>query len=273
MRRGIFRSMVGVALLSAASLSAQDFQGLVGQLPNGAVSLPPQQFGGGVETSLIYVQDFTPVVGGAPYQANATGYIGAAGADVILWAPLRVPTGASVEQVCLEVFDNDAAESMAFFLVAGESGSAGNPTPAAVLLAQAQTGVAPVPGFTQICAAPIGTFTFPLSVRTFGNADATGTDATIHYYLLALAPATGAPGAVTFGHGVLSWRRAVSPAPATATFNDVPTGHPFFRFVEALNAAGITGGCGSGNFCPDNPLTRGEMAVFLSAALGLHFPN
>jgi hypothetical protein len=65
----------------------------------------------------------------------------------------------------------------------------------------------------------------------------------------------------------------VSPAPGVATFGDVPTGHPFFKFVEALYASGITAGCGGGNFCPDSPLTRGQMAVFLSAALGLHWPN
>lgn len=71
----------------------------------------------------------------------------------------------------------------------------------------------------------------------------------------------------------LHWRRQLSAAPASATFGDVPTGHPFFRFVEALAASGITGGCGNGQFCPDTPLTRGQMAVFLATALGLHFPN
>lgn len=66
------------------------------------------------------------------------------------------------------------------------------------------------------------------------------------------------------------YRLQVSPAPATATFpNDVPTTHPFFRFVEALAASGLTGGCGPGSFCPDQPVTRGQMAVFLAAALGL----
>ncbi len=68
------------------------------------------------------------------------------------------------------------------------------------------------------------------------------------------------------------YSRQVSPAPQTATFNDVPTTHPFFRFIEALNASGITAGCGGGNFCPDAPLTRGQMAVFLSTALGLYWP-
>jgi hypothetical protein len=61
----------------------------------------------------------------------------------------------------------------------------------------------------------------------------------------------------------------VSPAPGTATFNDVPTNHPFFRYVEALYASGITAGCGSNNFCPDAPVTRGQMSVFLAKALGL----
>jgi hypothetical protein len=70
----------------------------------------------------------------------------------------------------------------------------------------------------------------------------------------------------------LVWHRVVSPSPGVATFNDVPTSHPYFAFVEALSAAGITGGCGGGNYCVNNPITRGEMAVFLAVALGLHWP-
>jgi hypothetical protein len=69
------------------------------------------------------------------------------------------------------------------------------------------------------------------------------------------------------------WRRQVSPAPGVATFpNDTPTTHPFFRFIEALAASRITAGCAPQSFCPDAPITRGEMAVFFAAALGLHWP-
>jgi S-layer family protein len=82
-----------------------------------------------------------------------------------------------------------------------------------------------------------------------------------------------APDLQFFGWVEIWWHRSVSPAPGSATFGDVPTGHPFFQFIEALAASGITGGCGSGNYCPDAPLTRGQMAVFLSKALGLHFPG
>ena len=67
------------------------------------------------------------------------------------------------------------------------------------------------------------------------------------------------------------YKLSVSPAPATATFGDVPTSHPFFQFIEALVKSGITAGCGGGNYCPDAALTRGQMAVFLSKGLGLHF--
>jgi S-layer homology domain len=46
-----------------------------------------------------------------------------------------------------------------------------------------------------------------------------------------------------------------------------------FQYIEALAAAGITGGCGGGNFCPDSPLTRRQLAILLAKALGLNFPN
>jgi hypothetical protein len=85
----------------------------------------------------------------------------------------------------------------------------------------------------------------------------------------------GAIGTTLQNAGATFWYQLqVSPAPGVASFpNDVPTTHPLFRFVEALAASGVSGGCGAGSFCPDAPLTRGQMAVFLSVALGMHFPN
>jgi hypothetical protein len=72
----------------------------------------------------------------------------------------------------------------------------------------------------------------------------------------------------------LSWVRQVSPGPDTATFGDVPIDHPFFQYIEALAKSGITGGCNASPplFCPNAPLTRGQMAVFLAKALGLQWP-
>ena len=88
------------------------------------------------------------------------------------------------------------------------------------------------------------------------------------YYLAAQS----GPTTMTRFYGVrLFYTLQVSPGPLVATFSDVPTGHQFFQFVQALVAAGITSGCGGGRFCVDDPITRGQMAVFLSRALGLHF--
>src|SRR4030095_5092385 len=83
---------------------------------------------------------------------------------------------------------------------------------------------------------------------------------------------TGEGGNVSLRAIRVYYRLDVSPAPASATFNDVPTTDPAFQFIEALAASGITAGCGSGNFCPDSPITRRQMAVFLAKALGLNWP-
>lgn len=71
---------------------------------------------------------------------------------------------------------------------------------------------------------------------------------------------------------VIAYQLQVSPAPVSATFPDVPTGDFAFKYVEALVASGITGGCGGGLYCPDSPVTRRQMAIFIAKALGLHFP-
>lgn len=55
-------------------------------------------------------------------------------------------------------------------------------------------------------------------------------------------------------------------------FFDVPVEHPFGGEIAWLAELGVSNGCGDGNFCPDAPITRGQMAAFLhrvSAALGI----
>jgi len=52
----------------------------------------------------------------------------------------------------------------------------------------------------------------------------------------------------------------------TITFNDVPSSYWAWPYIESLYKAGITGGCGNSNYCPDSNVTRAEMAVFILRA-------
>ncbi|HEX4441094.1 MAG TPA: choice-of-anchor tandem repeat GloVer-containing protein [Thermoanaerobaculia bacterium] len=56
---------------------------------------------------------------------------------------------------------------------------------------------------------------------------------------------------------------AFNPPACTGVFADVPCPSLFAPWIEALASEGVTGGCGAGNYCPANPVTRAQMAVFL----------
>ncbi len=53
-----------------------------------------------------------------------------------------------------------------------------------------------------------------------------------------------------------------------AAFLDVPLSHPFYTEIGKLSARGITLGCSGGNFCPDQVVTREQMAAFILRAKG-----
>ncbi len=60
---------------------------------------------------------------------------------------------------------------------------------------------------------------------------------------------------------------AFVPPPATGTvFLDVGAGDFAASFIEQLTSDGITAGCGNNNYCPDDAVTRDQMAVFLLRA-------
>jgi hypothetical protein len=92
---------------------------------------------------------------------------------------------------------------------------------------------------------------------------------------LAIRLVTGnTDGSDSFAGVTVEYKLQVSPAPGTATFNDVPTSDPAFQWIEAFNSAAITAGCSVTPplFCPDNFVTRRQMAVFIAKALGLQWP-
>ncbi|MFO7292955.1 MAG: S-layer homology domain-containing protein [Actinomycetes bacterium] len=56
------------------------------------------------------------------------------------------------------------------------------------------------------------------------------------------------------------------PAAPPAGFDDT-AGNVHRKAIDALAAAGITRGCSPTSFCPDDPVTRGQMASFIVRAL------
>lgn len=62
---------------------------------------------------------------------------------------------------------------------------------------------------------------------------------------------------------------AYVPPGCTGVFSDVACPSLFANWIERLAAEGITGGCGVGIYCPADPNTRGQMAVFLVKTFGL----
>ncbi len=55
----------------------------------------------------------------------------------------------------------------------------------------------------------------------------------------------------------------IPPAASGTVFNDVPANYWVASWIEELAADGITSGCGNGNYCPDDNVSRAQMAVFL----------
>ena len=181
--------------------------------------------------------------------------------DAPLYASIHdLPNGAAATEIVLYGVDNNPAEDLVLSTclqyVDALNGTAG------VLSCQPAGSTNGSPGDTAIVVDVTGSV-----IRYQQDIGGDSSYEVLHHYLRVDAPSSTAVRMVR-----LRWHRQVSPAPAAASFGDVPTGHPFFQFVEALADSGITAGCGSGNFCPDAPLTRGQMAVFLAKALGLHWP-
>ena len=57
-----------------------------------------------------------------------------------------------------------------------------------------------------------------------------------------------------------------TPPDPVGIFDDVDTNYWAAAWIEELYNEGITSGCGTGKFCPNIPVTRGQMAVFLVRA-------
>ena len=231
------------------------------------LSLFAQSYGGNDQVLTLGAAAFRGVQGAGRYiDTDGYFYNSVVGAFSYYDAPLPLPEGALVKQICEYVNDSDPGsfEYVQTYIVAVKLVPGGG-SPFKVMIPATSIISTSDIGYGYYCTDP---FTFTLQSKV--DIDNDGTIDNVVYYLEAYVPYPS-QNSVGFGGARITWARQVSPPPASPTFGDVPESDGAWPYVEALAASGITSGCGQGNFCPDAPLTRRQMAVFLAKALGLHW--
>ena len=222
----------------------------------------PQDFGvGNVNILQIPAASFVPSSSSVTWSLHTPtsadpGYLYPTGTGVgEFLAGVNLPEGALVDALVL-YYDDPSVDHSVFaglYALTGFDGTNAGSTLVASAVSSGSSGK--------------GFVTTSLSHTVKNSVFLGGGQYVVYVQASAIDPATG------FRAVEIWWERQLSLAPATATFGDVPTTHPFFRAIEALAASGITSGCGGGNFCPDQPVTRGEIAKFFARALGLSYNN
>lgn len=224
--------------------------------PPGITTIP-EDFGPGTTItsySFVALRPFDSSFGYLSGPGTTTGFgvwpisYSSAPLGTVFSANVDLPEGAVIDFARVNVCNASGADPQLIFGLSGDTGSIGNAVSVGASSGCAWYSTGPLAYAT---GAKIGHFR-----NLFVNWGSAPTN-----------------GSVLVEAAEIAWHRAVSPAPPTPTFGDVLTSHPFFQWVEALAASGITGGCGGGNYCPNNPVTRGQMAVFLSKGLGLYWAN
>jgi hypothetical protein len=234
----IFSLIVAMAFFAALA-SAQSYGDQVQILTIGAVAFAGEQDqDDGLVDASGYV--YHQAAGSGEYQA-----------------PLELPEGAEVEQVCLDYFTPTAVPVASVYLQRVTLAAGGQQPWVSAVSGSIVNSLDS--GYGEACTDP-----FSYTIRS--RIDVNGTLEPANYQIR-----VGLYDINAFGAVRIRWKRPVSPPPPTPSFDDVPASDGAFAHIEALAASGITAGCGGGNFCPNATLTRRQMAVFLAKALGLHW--
>lgn len=252
------------ALFAATGAPGQDLQSELGEDT-------PATFGVGSQTLNLGAAAFQPASSTTTYfieeDPDEAGYLFRTGGLIDSWfAPLVLPTGAEIFQICVYGVDPFPGSGVGIRvrLEAVRLEHGGDISGVELVLPELAWD-AETSDYEVFCG-PIGSYTFRQRDDVDGDGNAEDLTHRIRVRLLAANE-------MGFGGVRINWRRQVSPAPAVPTFDDVPADHLFFEHIEALAESGITSGCDADSFCPNAPLTRGQMAAFLATALGLHWPR
>ena len=254
MSRVRLRVVFGFACLAAAPLAAQT--------ASSSMTSRPRTYGTkAVSYVAVAAADFAPKAGGSPYDTDLSGRRWGLLGPVGFFAPIRLPSGAMPVYLELQFFDTNSSASVMVTLQECEplTGSCTNHPIAGI------TGC--YTGF--VCSGDVNAPGLGSAFADLAPDAATVNDSSNTWSLY--AQTNVGDGTVKIAGVIVGYVLQVSPAPVAATFADVPTSHPYYRFIEALAKSGVTVGCGGGNFCPDHVITRQEVATWLARALGLQW--
>ena len=223
-----------------------------------------QSYGSGDQTLTLGAASFTGE--DDPGSLHVDGYLYASGPFAYA-AAVNLPDGAEITQICLYAANSKPGASIALWLEADKLAPGGQ-SPGVVPIPGAAVTAVFTSGYDSVCSGPLA-YTF----HETADVDGDGLPEQVAHRLKATFSEIN-DGNLALGGARVFWHRQVSPPPGSPTFTDVPASHTFFPYIEALAASGITGGCNAEppRYCPSDPLTRGQMAVFLAKALGLHWP-
>lgn len=224
-------------------------------------------FGLGQQSGFLAAEDFQQFDPNCAWKGGSWGYYsvvsapgGTCPATPQVRAHLKLPEGAAIFSERLYYY-NTTANSIGVSLMAYTTDNVAGTNPNATYLPSDNV-ASDASGY----AAKSLTMTPAITFDTYDTQAAVARQRS-YYFLISLPSGTN----VAFKGITVGYYRQIAPAPVAAAFSDVPTTHPFFNEIAQLSKSGITLGCGNGQFCPDSPVTRGQMAAFLSRALGLQW--
>lgn len=254
-------AVAALAVVSSASAASLDGPALAASASPALQAAPTDvaaDFGTGTNILQIPAAAFTSRQTSATIDYGGSGYVyQTGGSSDALWAPIFLPTGASIDWLDLYSYDADAVNNISA-TIRRWTGYGGAATPTFTdLITTTSSGSG---GYQYTSGWVLPAHIVNNDVRYGGGAQ----------YSVVI---TTVPGNSTLQFKAVDiwWTRAIAPAPATASFTDVPTTAQFFREIEALAKSGITQGCTATTFCPDATVTRRQMAAFLARAMGLGY--
>jgi hypothetical protein len=212
--------------------------------------------------SVDYTVTFSEHITGidtADFQLTTIGVSGAAVSGVSNNAgsvyTVTVNTGSGNGTIRLDITDNNSIIDEAFNPLGGASVGDGNFITGEVYTVNKPSTFADV---------PFGYWANGYIERLY-KAGITGGCTSVPLNYCPTTPVTRAQMAIFLLRGIHG--KLYTPPPATGTkFTDVPLGTFGAAWIEQLATEGITSGCGGGNYCPTQTVSRAQMAIFLVRA-------